>query len=157
MLWALSPWPIMPLLCCMTIVLVRNRGSRKHECVCVVTTFYSTVLHCTGIGSHRDLFRKKQMPEIKAQLIWSPFKILFFLRNGKKYDKTDGFSRPCCYERVTRYLTVKFAPSLRKYIVLASRFLAKYWSKKDGTYFKRGAHHSSSRVINCVAWKYFVR
>ena len=69
---------IMLLLCCMTIVLVRNRGRRKHECVCVVTTFYSTVLHCTGIGSHRDLFRKKQMPEIKAQLIWSPFKILFF-------------------------------------------------------------------------------
>ena len=82
---------IMPLLCCMTIVLVRNRGTRKHECVCVVTTFYSTVLHCTGIGSHRDLFRKKQMPEIKAQLIWSPFKILFFSEMGRNMTKSMVF------------------------------------------------------------------
>ena len=83
---------IMPLLCCMTIVLVRNRGTRKHECVCVVTTFYSTVLHCTGIGSHRDLFRKKQMPEIKAQQIWGPFKILFFFSEmGRNMTKSMVF------------------------------------------------------------------
>ena len=82
---------IMPLLCCMTIVLVRNRGSRKHECVCVVTTFYSTVLHCTGIGSHRDLFRKKQMPEIKAQLIRGPFKILFFSQKWEEIGQNRWF------------------------------------------------------------------
>ena len=66
---------IMLLLCCITIVFVRNHGE-------VSTTFDLTVLHCTGIGIRRETFRNKPVAEKECLLMCAPFKPDYFFRSS---------------------------------------------------------------------------
>ena len=151
-----------PLLCCDTIDVMKDDNNIvhrwKHAFGRVFLTFVSTWLHCTRIGSLWSRLREKQMPENNSLIMWSPFKVIFFSQKWEEiWQNRWFFSSMVWWVGDEISLTVRFASYLKKCIELVSRFLAKYWSKKDGSYFKRGAHHSSSRVINCVTWKYYVR